>query len=113
MGFAFLLPYLSGAMSNEELAATRDTGLLRGGREGIHYASDAVNTTATRAQQRLGLEARPEVRATLEVPTGKFSSPSKVAPFKTSSGRVLPGGGMERTATGKIPAKVVKVRRLK
>jgi len=41
------------AMSRTELAATRETGLLRGGRDGLHYASDAVNSTATRAQTRL------------------------------------------------------------
>lgn len=61
------------AMSRAELEATQATGLLRGGRDGTHYVSDAVNSTATRAQQRLALPTRPEVRVTLEVPSGPFS----------------------------------------
>lgn len=97
------------AMSRAELAATQETGLLRGGRAGTHFASDAVNSSAGRAQQRLGLPVRPEVRATLEVPAGRFSAPTRVQPFETPGGGVLPGGGMERTATGNIPARVLRV----
>jgi hypothetical protein len=40
-------------MSNAELDATRDTGLVRGGRDGTHYASDASNSDPLRARQRL------------------------------------------------------------
>ena len=98
------------AMSKAELQATTDTGLLRGGRDGTHYVSDAVNNSAVRAQNRLALPTTPEVKVTLEAPTGTFSSPTRVQPFKTSGGGVLPGGGMERTATGKISVKVVKVK---
>ncbi len=98
------------AMSRAELEATRKTGLLRGGREGIHYVSDAVNTTAKRARQRLGLPVEPEMRVTMEVPKGKFSPPSRVQPFEVQPNRVLPGGGMERTATGDIPVKILDVR---
>jgi len=98
------------AMSRAELEATRKTGLLRGGREGTHYVSDAVNTTAKRARQRLGLPVEPEVRVTMEVPKGKFSPPSRVQPFEVQPGKVLPGGGMERTATGNIPVKILDVR---
>jgi RHS repeat-associated protein len=97
------------AMSRAELEATRATGLLRGGRPGTHYVSDAVNSTASRAEQRLALPNRPEVRVTLEVPAGRLSSPSKVAPMQRPDGRVLPGGGMERTATGDLPVRVLGV----
>jgi len=97
------------AMSRAELAATRETGLLRGGREGAHFASDAVNSSATRAQQRLALPVRPEVRVRLEVPGGAFTSPTRVGPLELPGGRVLPGGGMERTATGRIPVRVLGV----
>ena len=97
------------AMSRAELAATRDTGLVRGGRAGMHFVSDAVNSSATRAQQRLALPTRPEVRAKLEVPAGRFSVPSRVAPLDLGGGRILPGGGMERSATGPIPARIVGV----
>ena len=96
------------AMSQAELQATKDTGLLRGGREGTHYASDAVNSGAKRAQQRLSLKDTPEVKATLEVPAGKFSAPSKVEPKFG-----MPGGGTERTASGNIPVTIKKVEELK
>jgi len=92
------------AMSRAELAATKETGLLRGGRSGTHYASDAVNSSASRARSRLALPQAPEVRATLEVPSGRFSPPSRVPPdFK------MPGGGTQRTATGEIPVRILKV----
>jgi len=97
------------AMSRAELAATRETGLLRGGREGTHYVSDAVNSSATRAQSRLALPVRPEVRVTLEVPAGRFSAPNRVQPFEVGPGKVLPGGGMERTATDPLPVRVLGV----
>jgi RHS repeat-associated protein len=95
------------AMSNAELKATEDTGLLRGGRDGTHYVSDAVNNDAGRAQQRLALPQKPEVKATMEVPKGKFSEPQKVQPANK-----MPGGGTERTATGKIPVKIKKVKKI-
>ncbi|MBX3375130.1 MAG: RHS repeat-associated core domain-containing protein [Phycisphaeraceae bacterium] len=98
------------AMSRAELAATRETGLLRGGRDGTHYVSDAVNSGATRAQQRLALPERPEVRVTLEVPAGRFSSPTRVGPLELPGGGVLQGGGMERSATGNIPVRILGVR---
>jgi len=93
------------AMSKAELKATQSTGLLRGGRDGTHFASDAVNSTAKGAQKRLALPNKPEVRATMEVPKGTFSKPNKVQPAFNQ-----PGGGMERTATGKVKVKVTKVK---
>ncbi len=92
------------AMSRAELEATQSTGLLRGGREGPHYVSDAVNSSAGRAQQRLALPQAPEVRATLSVPANTFSSPTRVQPKFN-----MPGGGSERTGTGSIPVKVLRV----
>jgi hypothetical protein len=91
-------------MSQAELQATQTTGLLRGGRDGIHYATDAANTAAQRARLRLALPQTPQVRATLEVPGGAFSAPSRVQPKYD-----MPGGGMEQTATGQIPVKILGV----
>jgi RHS repeat-associated protein len=91
-------------MSKAELEATQSTGLLRGGRDGTHYVTDAANADPLRARLRLALPRTPEVRATLEVPRGTLSAPSKVEPKFN-----MPGGGMERTATGNIPARVVGV----
>lgn len=92
------------AMSRAELAAIESSGLLRGGRSGTHYVSNAVNSNAGRAQQRLALPQTPEVRVSLEVPSGRFSPPSRVQPNFN-----MPGGGMERTASGKVPARVLRV----
>jgi RHS repeat-associated protein len=91
-------------MSKAELKATEKTGLLRGGRDGTHYVTDSANSNALRARQRSALQQTPEVKVTLEVPKGKFSPPSKVEPAFN-----MPGGGMERTATGNIPVKIIKV----
>ena len=89
-------------MSKAELEATKDTGLLRGGREGTHHVTDAASADPLRARQRLALDRTPEVRATLEVPSSALSAPSKVNPKFN-----MPGGGMERTATGNVPARVI------
>ncbi|MEJ7809357.1 MAG: RHS repeat-associated core domain-containing protein [Gemmatimonadaceae bacterium] len=92
------------AMSRAELEATIETGLVRGGRAGTHFVSDAVNTSGTRARQRLALANTPEVQATMEVPRGAFSKPSGVEPANG-----MPGGGMERTATGPVSARILRV----
>jgi hypothetical protein len=96
-------------MSTAELEATREFGLLRGGREGVHFVSDAVNSSATRAQMRLALPNVLDVRVTPGAPRGVFSAPSRVAPLELPGGGILPGGGLERTATGKIPVIILNV----
>ena len=96
------------AMSQAEFTATQKTGLLRGGRSGVHYVSNAINSNAKRAQQRLALQQRPEVRVTLEVPSGRFSQASRILPHKG-----MPGGGMERKTTGNVPVRIINVRRLR
>lgn len=97
------------AMSRAELDATNTTGLLRGGRAGTHFVSDAVNSTAGRAQQRLALPRPPEIRVTLEVKRGTFSAPSTVAPYRLPNGTILHGGGTERTAVGEVPVRILRV----
>lgn len=100
------------AMSRAELQRIKENGILsRDGRLGNHYVSDAVNSTANKARQRLALPVQPEVRATLEVPKGVFSTPTRVQPYTLPNGQVLPGGGMERIAPGNIdiPARVINV----
>ncbi len=96
------------AMSSAELGATRSTGLVRGGRSGTHFVSDAVNSNANRARQRLALGNTPEVRVTMEVPTGSFSQPSSIGPLNG-----MPGGGLQRTGTGDIPARILRVDELR
>jgi RHS repeat-associated protein len=91
-------------MSRAELEATQSTGLMRGGRDGTHYVTDAANSSAQRARLRTALPQTPEVRVTLEVPGGVFSTPSRVQPAFG-----MPGGGMERTANGQIPVRILNV----
>lgn len=91
-------------MSKAELKATQETGLLRGGRDGTHYVTDAANADPLRARQRLALDRTPEVRATLEVPGSALSTSSRVNPKYN-----MPGGGMERTATGNVPVRIIGV----
>ncbi|MCX6013533.1 MAG: RHS repeat-associated core domain-containing protein [Chloroflexi bacterium] len=90
------------AMSLEELQSTMETGLIRGGREGVHFVSDAINSDPLRAIQRLALEDIPDVRVTMEVPEGVFSESTKVA-----AANGMQGGGLERMAVGNIPIKIL------
>lgn len=96
-------------MSKSELEATKETGLFRGGRGGTHYATDAANSSPLRARQRLSLDHTPEVRVELEVPAGRFSQPTRVAPLIENGRVTMPGGGMERTAVGDVPTRVIRV----
>lgn len=91
-------------MSKAELEATQKTGLLRGGREGTHYVTDAANADPLRARQRLSLPQTPEVRVTMEVPSNALSAPTRVESLFN-----MPGGGIERTATGNVPVKILGV----
>ena len=103
------------AMSRAELDNIRRTGMLSRTKPdgtvlgGKHYVSNAVNSKANRARQRLALPGKPEVRVTLDVPKGVFSSPTKV-PRKYG----MPGGGLERIAPGNlnIPVRIRRVNRL-
>jgi hypothetical protein len=91
-------------MSKAELSATLETGLLRGGRPGTHFVSNSISSRASKARQRLALPQAPELRVTIQVPSGKFSSATRVDPAFN-----LPGGGLERSATGEIPVKILRV----
>lgn len=96
-------------MSRAELENVRKSGLFRGGRGGTHHATDAANSNPLRARQRLSLDHTPEVRVELEVPAGRFSQPTRVAPLIEKGRVTMPGGGMERTAVGDVPTRVIKV----
>jgi hypothetical protein len=87
------------------LEATQRTGLVRGGRPGTHYVTDNANSAAQRIRQRLALPQTPELVVDLRVPTNVFSRPTRVRP---NFG--MPGGGMERSASGRVACEVVAVR---
>lgn len=91
-------------MSRADLEATLETRLVSGGRPGTHYVTDFASHNAERARQRLALPQTPEVRVQLEVPRRFFSPPKRV-----DRAYGMPGGGMERTATGPITCQVVCV----
>jgi hypothetical protein len=91
-------------MSSAELNATKETGLLRGGRGGTHYVTNAANSDPLRARQRLSLGQTPDVRVKLEVPNNIFSAPSRIRPDFN-----MPGGGMERTSIGSVPVSVLEI----
>ena len=91
-------------MSKAELEVTQSTGLLRGGKEGTHFVTPAASSNPLRARQRLSLSYTPEVRVTMEVPSGRFSNPSRVNPRWN-----MPGGGFERIASGDIPVNILEI----
>ena len=91
-------------MSKAEYDATVETGLIRGGRPGITYATNDYYSSSTAAQSALALPVAPELRVSLAVPAGTFSPPSQVAPAYGQ-----PGGGTERTGAGTIPVKILDV----
>jgi len=66
--------------------------------------SPAANSDPLRARQRLALPQTPEVKVRMEVPGRVLSNPTKVDPANG-----MPGGGLERSATGIIPVKILKV----
>jgi len=85
-------------MSVAELADTERSGLLRGGRNGIHYLTDSAPDTAAAAQQQLHLSTMPEVKVTMEIDKSALSAPSPVLGYNG-----VPTGATERIATGKLP----------
>lgn len=91
-------------MSQAELDATRDTGLVRGGRAGTHFVSNDLYATAGEAKAQLSLPQLPDLVAELEVPRGAFSESEPVPPDFGE-----PGGGTQRLGEGPIPARVGRV----
>ena len=101
-------------MTKAELEATRETKLLRGGREGENFFSKAgsVSDDAKRAQQRLGLDnglRTHKVKFSITDPKVKITGP-RIA--KAGKSGTL-GGGIEYSTTIKTKIKILKVRKLK
>ena len=92
------------AASRAEVVSVQETGLVRGGRGGEHFVSPAISNDPLRARQRLSLFETPEVRITMAVPRDAFSLPARVAPANN-----MPGGGVERVATGPVPAIILHI----
>jgi hypothetical protein len=81
------------AGASGEAEATASTGLLRGGRAGTQYVTDAAPGSAAAARSSLSLGSTPKVRMTLQVHADNLTAPRIVGPRYGQ-----PGGGTERIA---------------
>jgi RHS repeat-associated protein len=98
-------------MSNAELEATQATGLLRGGREGANFFTNAASLDAKRAQIRLGLDGPlRDVRMTFRI----TDSSAVVGPQRAAAGMTgTPGGGKEFFTNGPTQVDVLRVDQLR
>jgi hypothetical protein len=92
------------AGSEAEAASTISTGLLRGGRAGTQFVTDAVPASAGNAERLLALPQRPQVRMTFNVPADQVSAARTVQPRFGQ-----PGGGTERMADPGTVARILQV----
>ncbi len=94
------------SMSNAEAEAVKATGMLRGGRPGPTFWTDARYSSAARAQDRLSLETRPEVQMEFRI--------NNVIDKNLWAERVLPafggsGGGREFMTVGPVRVEIINV----
>src|SRR5699024_7393824 len=107
-------PKFERIMSEQELKATRENNLLRGGREGENFFSKegSISLDAKRAQQRLGLDGRVRThKMEFEIidPNVKITGPRVAKPGKSGTS----GGGNEYSTNQTTRIKIIKVRKLK
>ncbi|MDI7208868.1 RHS repeat-associated core domain-containing protein, partial [Leptospira santarosai] len=93
-----------------EVKAIKDTGMLRGGREGETYFTKDLYKSGAKAQERLSLENKPTHRIEFEVLNDpKFQDyGSKVKPRYNQ-----PGQGSEFMTTDPVKVKLINVQPLK
>jgi len=94
-------------MSNAELKATKETGLLRGGRSEDNFFTNNASLDAKRAQQRLGLDgplrdSRVEFQIKNDI---QVSGPRSAAPGRTGTS----GGGREFSTNGRTEIEILRV----
>lgn len=98
-------------VSEGELRAIEETGLLRGGREGRNFFTNNASLDAKRAQQRLGLDGplrdyRVRFEITGDVPV---TGPQRAPGGSTGT----PGGGREFFTDQPTPIEIIRVDPLK
>jgi RHS repeat-associated protein len=94
-------------VSNAELKATQETGLLRGGRAGENFFSDAVSVDAKRAQQRLGLDGPlRDQRIEFRITNDATVSGPRTAPGGRGG---TPGGGREFSTNEPTKIEILRV----
>lgn len=94
-------------LSNAELKATQQTGLLRGGKQGENFFTNSASLDAKRAQQRLGLDgplrdARIRFKITNDV---GVTGPRSAAAGRTGTA----GGGREFSTTGRTEIEILRI----
>ena len=94
-------------VSNAELKATQDTGLLRGGRSGENFFTDAASLDAKRAQQRLGLDGPlRDQRIEFRITNDAAVSGPRTAPGGRGG---TPGGGREFSTQGQTQVEILRI----
>ena len=85
-------------VSSDELSATKETGLLRGGREGRNFFTNNASLDAKRAQMRLGLDGPlRDYRIRFNITNdAEVFGPQTAVPGATGT----PGGGLEYYTDG-------------
>jgi RHS repeat-associated protein len=95
-------------VSEGELGAIRETGLLRGGNPGRTYFTPQKFTSASRAQERLALPTEPTHRVEFEILNEpRVRGPSKVLPDNSQ-----PGRGIELFSNDQVEVRVLNVQPL-
>ena len=96
-------------MSEAELKAVQETGLLRGGRPGETYFTTQKFRRAISAMKRLSLKYKPEVRLDFEI----TNSPTIFGPRRVEPHYGQPGGGIEYwTVNDPVQVRILRILRL-
>jgi hypothetical protein len=96
-------------MTDGELNAVKETGMLRGGREGTTYLTDAKFISANTAKSRLALPTAPEYRMEFRITNSpKVQGGNTV---KSAYGEI--GGGREYFTDDIVNIKIINYQKLK
>ena len=98
-------------LSSAELKATRETGLLRGGRADENFFTNSASLDAKRAHQRLGLDGPlRDYRIQFQIKNDvKVTGPRPAAPGKSGTA----GGGQEFSTNGQTQIDILRVDQLR
>lgn len=96
-------------MSQAEANAVRETGLLRGGRSGETFWTDSRFTSAARAENRLSLETKPEVRMEFRLINNPLLERNGTRVQSANGGA---GGGREYMSLNPVGVEVINVQPL-
>ncbi|MDA8212702.1 MAG: RHS repeat-associated core domain-containing protein [Clostridia bacterium] len=102
-------PRLYRMMSEAEVNAVKETGYLRGGREGTTWFTNQEIKSATNAQNRLSLPQKPQYRMEFEITNNpNISGPSRVKPDFGQQGK-----GIEYWTDDPVQVDIINIQKLK